>query len=555
MNIRTIELTHFMTHDRTTLELPSRGVVAVTGENGAGKSGIVEGVSWAGWGKTLRGSPPWRGDAKDEPCASDIVTTDGFRIHRGRRGSKTELTWSLGEHAPTFETPSKAQEALATALGPFDLWRRSHVFSSADATHFTLATDKERKQLIESFLGNTAFDGAVERCRADLKAAEKAVAADEQAYSVAAARHGAAINRREDAASALRAASPPPPPPDAPAGKSLVDLDGMLANARRETAALRNRLRGLDSVGGELRFAARTAQALLDRLRADRCPTCTQAVDPALRAKVTKEMNTAKTAADKAQADANVGKSDVEAAIAELEEELTLLQKKRDTRAKELSVVEHARAEAARFERTKKQLESALASADGEVTDNAAAMAALEPKVHAARANIDELREIERVLGLKGVRAMILGQSLSGIEALANAWLARFKQGLQISLAAYAEQKNGSIDDSISLEVTGAGGGYGYKGASSGERRRLDVALLLALAEVASAARGQQAGTLWFDEVFDALDEQGTAFVVAALGELAQTRAVVVITHSKLLLEHLPIARRVHIVQGRASVV
>jgi len=42
----------------------------------------------------------------------------------------------------------------------------------------------------------------------------------------------------------------------------------------------------------------------------------------------------------------------------------------------------------------------------------------------------------------------------------------------------------------LTLEVKGAGGDHGYKGASGGERRRIDIALLLALADMASGANG-----------------------------------------------------------------
>jgi DNA repair exonuclease SbcCD ATPase subunit len=162
-----------------------------------------------------------------------------------------------------------------------------------------------------------------------------------------------------------------------------------------------------------------------------------------------------------------------------------------------------------------------------------------------------ELEYTERVLGLRGVRAPLLAGSLSGIEAVANAWLARLgRAGLRVVLHPYSEKKSGGVVDAISLDVAGAGGGYGYKASSGGERRRIDVALMLALAEVAAAAHGHLQGTMFFDEVFDQLDVGGLDSLAEALQELAQDRCVVVITHSEILVDRVPWARHFHVSNG-----
>jgi len=79
--------------------------------------------------------------------------------------------------------------------------------------------------------------------------------------------------------------------------------------------------------------------------------------------------------------------------------------------------------------------------------------------------------------------------------------------------------------------VHGIGGGHGYKATSQGERRRQDIALLLAFA-------GQ--GTLFFDEVFDSVDKEGIDAVAQVISELAAERCVVVITHNEDLADRVP---------------
>ena len=58
MNVHEIRLTGFMSHDDTAVALPDRGLVVLTGDNGAGKSSLIEAVAVALWGKTLRGTDP-----------------------------------------------------------------------------------------------------------------------------------------------------------------------------------------------------------------------------------------------------------------------------------------------------------------------------------------------------------------------------------------------------------------------------------------------------------------------------------------------------------------
>ena len=130
---------------------------------------------------------------------------------------------------------------------------------------------------------------------------------------------------------------------------------------------------------------------------------------------------------------------------------------------------------------------------------------------------IDELQVAEKVLGMRGVRVKVLGHALAGIEHVANGWLSRMSSGVKVELKSFTETKTAGINDALSLEIHGVGGGHGYKATSGGERRRVDAALILGLAEVAAAASGGGDGTLWMDEVFDALDVDGCAAVAECL--------------------------------------
>lgn len=569
MNIRAIELIHFTSHKHSTLKLPKTGIVLITGENGAGKSSFIEGVSFAGWGKTLRGTVPWKDDAKP-PCTA-ILDTERLRIQRTRDGGKSALSWEdveasdqdlPGSHSedPEYDTPTKAQAALLTMLGPFGLWRRSHVFSSADASNFTTASDKERKQLIETFLGNDRFDPAVEACRDDLKAAREKLAALSRTRDVFEANFDGAKQRIADAERQKAQLGDEPTWAGGEEQMAKVqalidDIDNKTSVLRKNVMDLRNAVRDADRGRSTHLAAVSVAKQMLDRLRADQCPTCAQPITQTMREIEKHKLEKAQTALNAAQSVVTAKSDEVEEALNEAEHQIAHLQTERGTRAGEIAVIKQSMAERTRWVKQVNGAAQTLATALDEKKKCGKRLAVLEEELEVVEQDVAELEAVEVVLGVKGVRATILGKSLGGIEAIANVWLSKFyAKPVRVSLKPYSELKKGGFDDSISFEVDGVGEGLGYKATSGGERRRLDVAMLLAMAEVSAASRGVQAGTLWFDEALDALDGNGVEAVCVALRELAQERCVVVITHSQALIQHLPDAQKVRIAGGQIEV-
>ena len=91
MNVDSLSLYNFTSHTETRIKFPRTGIVLVTGENGAGKSSIIDGVSWAGWGKTIRGDVPWRGNGV--PTCTATMRADDVAVSRSRAASKNEMEW------------------------------------------------------------------------------------------------------------------------------------------------------------------------------------------------------------------------------------------------------------------------------------------------------------------------------------------------------------------------------------------------------------------------------------------------------------------------------
>ena len=516
-----------------------RGVVAVTGPNGSGKSSLVEGVSTAGYGETLRGTSPWQ----EGTNGAVELHAEEVHVRRARAGSKNVMEWNLpGAESSSYETVTKAQEALEAVIGSFDVWRRTSVFSSQDAAHFTMSRDSERKRLIESLLDLDRFDDALARCRSALKVAETDHAQMFAGLATLRAKLESERLRLRDAEATLAAV---PPAVDLPAlvaqGEKLKDR---IAQVSTDIQNVVGNSREADRGVANAQASARDSARRLLELDKKNCDNCGQPIPPATIARLREKAEQDKALVTKASEKAAEVRLHTEAELAELTEEReTFTQKSFEVQGK----ITAERTHGAQRRQAQTQLEAAQ-KAVKELEDRIAKGVEVVAK---AEKEMQVLTAVEQVLGLKGVRAHVLGKALIGLETVANGWLQRIAgAGLSLSLKPYAEKKTGGVSDAISLEVHGAGGGLGYKAASGGERRRLDVALLLALAEVAAAAHGRAPGTLFFDECMDALDQDGIVAVATALRELGQQRCVVVITHTPALVEELRPALHLHMENG-----
>jgi DNA repair exonuclease SbcCD ATPase subunit len=263
------------------------------------------------------------------------------------------------------------------------------------------------------------------------------------------------------------------------------------------------------------------------------CPTCEQRISDEHRAAAKERAAIEEGARANAQMLAKASVDAMSSVLEELTEERDALIKRRNEVKAQL---EHDASNA----RIRADLSHALENASAAVIEHTQQGKLASERVDRCAVEVGVLSAVERVLGLRGVRAHVLGKALSGIETIASKWLARIAtKGMSVHLAPYEEKKTGGVKDAIALSIDGAGNGHGYKACSAGERRRIDLALLFALGEVAAAAHGQSPGTLWCDEIFDHVDDAGVDKVCETVRDLARDRLVVIISHNKHVLSKL----------------
>ncbi len=533
MKVTRVVAERFMSHDSLDVTLPATGVVLVTGHNGAGKSAIMEAVAFGTWGKTLRGADPRR----DGEAGSVLVDADLVTVHRSWKGTGSAKLEVVGEE---HENSTKAQDRVANLLS-WDVWRRSCAFSSADAAHFTMAADADRKRLLEAILGLDRLDRAHEAARKDLRNAEQLATAGRLAANRIL---GAIDTARRNVA--LRSTVPAKPGMTLEEAKAAHDQALLRAGEqskvvdrlRERTAPLQLEVRGAELVVAD---RLRT----VEKLSTSECPTCARPfdVDGDQLTQARREHAAAITAREAA-------KKALDDHYAIGQGEAAILRPLVEEAKKAASFVTYMDKEWFTYNQAAALLaeaETALGELDMDLMDAEFKQAELDGKVAMLEACC-------QVLGTRGVRSQVLATALADLESAANRWLHEIgDRDLEVVIRPQVERASGTVADIVTLEVLGAGGGRGYKGASAGERRRIDVALMLGLAEMAGRAHGTTGATLFFDEVFDALDATGARAVAQALGKLAADRAVVCISHSPALAAELHPVLHVRVESGVAK--
>lgn len=509
ISVRTIELHNFMSHTETILSLPERGIVSVSGGNGAGKSTFIEAISVCLWGKTLRDANPWT----EGVAGSVLVRLDGLVVERSiSKSGVKKLTWRLDHEAQpqNFGTVTKSQEALDRVIGTWEMWRRTHVLSSQDVASFSGATNGEKCRLLETMLGLGRFDKARELAAAELTREVRAGQVD-----------GANVSRLEAKVHELQALIESNK-------RSLSEVQeqeleepspSVIASAEQELAELSATESERNTRISEASFKLSVANAELIRASAGKCSQCStpfnHSEDDLLR--MGDAVREAKEAKTQAEYDYRMSVS----ARTDARRLLDQLYRLRSDAQAAMGTV-HLR----------RRLQKVIAEDSDFLLDTQDELAVCKASFHKSLEAQEAGKLAVKSLSVGGARSHILKQAIDHVEVSANAWMSRLTPSLSIRVSPYTEGASGALRNEISIEVIGAGGEDGYKGCSGGERRMIDVVLMLALGEAAAAAHGSSVGTYLLDEVFDSLDAKHAANFETLLRELCEDRACMFISHA-----------------------
>jgi exonuclease SbcC len=177
-----LELYNFMPyHDPPPLDLSGIHVACLSGDNGAGKSALLDAITWSLWGRARSRRDDeliYQGETEMSVQFTFELDNNVYRVIRARRaGTRSQGALDLQVLSPEgdFRTMAEAtmRETQAKIIHllrlDYDTFVNSAFLLQNRADEFTLKTPAQRKQVLADILGLSKWEGYEARAKERLK--------------------------------------------------------------------------------------------------------------------------------------------------------------------------------------------------------------------------------------------------------------------------------------------------------------------------------------------------------------------------------------------------
>lgn len=173
-----------------------------------------------------------------------------------------------------------------------------------------------------------------------------------------------------------------------------------------------------------------------------------------------------------------------------------------------------------------------------EAYNGASANTTVEDLEKTKNALVDKLVSLEQVLGAfsdKGIKSHVLDLVTPTLNAGVNKYLAVLTGGAIVAeFSTQTKKADGTMSEKFDVAINYNGIDTSYKSLSSGEKRRVDVAISLALQDMVMQRYGTDINVLAYDELFESLDAIGSENIVQLLHDrLDDVGTIIVISHNQ----------------------
>lgn len=557
--------------------------------NGSGKSFLIDGVPWCLWGRCLR--PDYRGDdvvrigSKGGTCVITSIVGGDVPIevfrYRQHPKHKNRIYVHVDGKDVTRGTDVETQAVVDHLLGmDFTTFQNSVAFGAReDVRSFFAAPDAQRKQVLDQMLGLTLYVDAEKEARRRVKdlgeqlgplqtkasvldgkltqqialLAQLRASGEEEELKLKRSMARAALAQREKA-KALRKSDLSAAEADLMEELSKAETERHSWQTKyddylREKAKVDRVIREADRRVGATHEARLSAERALERHSEQdekSCVMCKQPLPVAEYAKVTKAL---KAAVDKAVQEAEGELSSrkiANNALAALAPPAPLLQPavelarstvqaEREKYNESLGALRVAASEAESAETAYDRATSQVKNLDAQREQTAGELTAARDAISEKSQEADRVAFWVEAFGNQGLKSFLIESETSEINKRATGYAQRLLgQGTTVRLLATTQLKSSDATrEKLTVEAKIPGCSVSYAGASKGQKRRLDLALLLAFRDLVADRSVGAFRQFFADELFDGLDQTGSECVVEMLREIGSNDCpVVLVTHN-----------------------
>ena len=279
-----LRLRNFLSHRETELDLRGVHLASLVGDNGAGKSALLDAMTWAVWGRSR--APHGRDDQLIYHGESMVEVEFQFRMpyqqagdyryrilrrreQRGRRTVKSILDFQVeapeGWQSLTADTIRQTQQKIIETLKlDYETFINSAYLRQGHADEFTVQSPAQRKQVLSAILGLDIWAVYQERVRTRQSRMQgRLKELDRRLQEMA-----AELKRRPEFERLLETTEAQAAAAEAQLQLAQLEMDG-LHRVREQVAGLERDLEELTRQYEENEAALRRAQEEVERYRAD----------------------------------------------------------------------------------------------------------------------------------------------------------------------------------------------------------------------------------------------------------------------------------------------
>jgi DNA repair exonuclease SbcCD ATPase subunit len=447
----------------------------LTASNGTGKTTLCSAIVWGLYGKHLR--------EIDQVPGSSVRLEFGSTITRSLngRGETVELTGHSAMNKTRFS------EVMMPVLGEYGAWSKSLWVTGSNVANFSQGSPKDRFQYLSKIVGAAQFDVYLEKLKArytEVKGHSERYLLDAPARSAMCERHWSdlvQVNRSNLGGFRAPAAAP----------RDLAQLEQRLQEAGAELEKIRIE-----------HDAAETAHTDFLKAEGEPCVTCGQGVRP------------------KDWSEQNSILHSLRDSLARRKYAAVRVYTDLQTDTKNERIARHRQA----------NLNDIINNAEKDLLARAEKLYERSQEIeHQTREALGAQAEAADlgVLGqcVKQAKHDYLASAASAITKTTNHYLSVIGTDYVVSID--------YVDEALVVNLH-QGPVKTYSKLSSGQKRRVDICLCLAMSQLAATVGTvPKTAPLIIDEAFDTLDNQGVEALISLSCEIAKERQVILVSHAE----------------------
>ena len=512
--------------------LDSHPTTLITGDNGAGKSTMLDAICWGLYGKAFRNISKSQivNSLNKRDCVVEIEFVIGSREYKVVRGIGPSIfdIYCDGKLLPRPASVADYQKNLEQNILKMRInsFRQVVCLGAASHTPFMLLGTGERRKIVEDLLdieifslmndvlGTKRSDNKVEltESRHELDLVNQSIAIKEGHIEKIKVQQGEKIKVERDY---LEKETNNLESQRTAQEKLSVELAGLNSQGREDE---------LDSVNDliyQLKTNATKYKKEYDFFEKNsECPTCTQHLPDEIR--------------DTKKTDAEHKRTECDHAITELGSKQSAIQTILDRCAdlsdkikRKVSEIEQTKKTISLYSKRIKELEAEVEEMDtSELEAEKKKLKVLEKDMESLILVKDLYDVAYKLLRDDGIKAQIIKQYVPIINHTANVYLQRMGLPIRFELdESFKEIVRSRYQDE-----------FKYENFSMGERQRIDLALLLTWRAIAKSRGSVSTNLLILDETFDSsLDASGTEELIKIIYDLTGTN-IFIISHKGEIL-------------------